>query len=96
MASGADQLGPRLAAGSRTHLAEAARLELRRPQRKGPTGGYVPRGRLGRLAATVLTGWLKDATGSFAAGCYLAAGVALAGGMLVLLVRGARAGAAAA
>jgi len=50
----------------------------------------------GALVGPVLTGWLKDATGSFAAGCYLAAGVALAGGMLALLVRGARAGAAAA
>lgn len=44
----------------------------------------------------MLTGSLKDATGSFAAGCCLAAGIALLGGLLALLVRPGRAGAPAA
>lgn len=61
----------------------------------GMLGDRIGRKRVA-IGGLVVCGWLKDATGSFAAGCYLAAGVALAGGMLALLVRGARAGAAAA
>jgi MFS family permease len=42
---------------------------------------------IGALVGPVLTGSLKDATGSFAAGSYLAAGVSLLGAVLAMLVR---------
>ncbi len=44
----------------------------------------------GALVGPVLTGSLKDATGSFASGCYLAAALALLGAALALLVRPTR------
>jgi hypothetical protein len=39
------------------------------------------------LLVPYVTGWIKDATGSFAAACYLAAVVGLAGVPLALAVR---------
>jgi len=41
---------------------------------------------LGSLIAPVATGWIKDATGSFAGACYLAAGLGLAGALSLALV----------
>ncbi|PYM53168.1 MAG: hypothetical protein DMD79_26900 [Candidatus Rokuibacteriota bacterium] len=41
------------------------------------------------LLAPPITGWIKDATGSFAGGCYLAAAVGLLGVPLALAVRSA-------
>jgi MFS family permease len=42
---------------------------------------------LSSLGAPYLTGWIKDWTGSFAWGCYLAAGIALVGIPLALAIR---------
>ena len=42
---------------------------------------------LGAIAGPPLTGWVRDATGSFTAGCALAAGVAVAGAALTLTVQ---------
>jgi MFS family permease len=42
------------------------------------------------LLAPFLTGWIKDASGSFAWGCYLAAGVGAAAVPVALAVRGPR------
>jgi len=42
---------------------------------------------LGAVVGPALTGWTRDVTGSFAAGCYVSAAVALAGGAVVLAVR---------
>lgn len=42
---------------------------------------------LGAVAGPPLTGWVRDATGSFTQGCLLAAGVALAGAALTLALR---------
>ena len=55
---------------------------------------------LGALAAPMATGWIRDLTGSFAGGCYAAAGLALVGTLLALSIppafrlapEGARAG----
>jgi MFS family permease len=43
---------------------------------------------LGAVVGPGLTGWTRDLTGSFAAGCYLSAAVALAGGLLALRIGG--------
>jgi cyanate permease len=45
---------------------------------------------LAALVAPYATGWLKDWTGSFAGGCYLAAAVAVAGVPVALAVRSPR------
>jgi MFS family permease len=42
---------------------------------------------LGSLIAPPLTGWIKDTTGSFAGGCYLAAVVAVLGALVVAGIR---------
>ena len=42
---------------------------------------------IGSLAAPVATGWIKDASGSFAGACYLAAAIGLIGALLLFLVR---------
>jgi MFS family permease len=44
------------------------------------------------LAAPYLTGWIKDATGSFAGGCYAAALLGLIGAPVALAVRGRSSG----
>ncbi|MBI2163235.1 MAG: MFS transporter [candidate division NC10 bacterium] len=41
---------------------------------------------IGSLVAPIATGWIKDASGSFAGACYLAAAVGVAGAILVFLV----------
>lgn len=41
---------------------------------------------LGALAAPMATGWIRDTTGSFAGGCYAAAGLALVGALLALSI----------
>ncbi|HXG02407.1 MAG TPA: MFS transporter, partial [Candidatus Binatia bacterium] len=41
---------------------------------------------LGAVVGPGLTGWARDLTGSFAAGCYASAAVALAGGLLALRI----------
>lgn len=41
---------------------------------------------IGSLVAPIATGWIKDASGSFAGACYLAAAVGVAGAVLVFLV----------
>lgn len=41
---------------------------------------------LGAVVGPGLTGWARDLTGSFAAGCYVSAAVALAGGLLALRI----------
>lgn len=46
---------------------------------------------LGAVVGPALTGWTRDLTGSFAAGCYLSAAVALGGGLLAFRIRGERA-----
>lgn len=43
---------------------------------------------LGAVVGPGLTGWTRDLTGSFAAGCYVSAAVALAGGLLALRIGG--------
>jgi MFS family permease len=40
----------------------------------------------GSLVAPIATGWIKDVSGSFAGGCYLAAGVGLVGACILCLV----------
>jgi MFS transporter, ACS family, D-galactonate transporter len=50
---------------------------------------------LGAVAGPPLTGWVRDATGSFTAGCLLAAAVALAGAALTLTLRAPAGGPAA-
>jgi MFS family permease len=42
---------------------------------------------LGAVIGPGLTGWARDVTGSFVAGCYLSTAVALTGAVVVLLVR---------
>jgi MFS family permease len=42
---------------------------------------------IGSLVAPLLTGWLRDVSGSFVAGCYVAAGLALIGAITMLAVR---------
>jgi cyanate permease len=42
---------------------------------------------LGAVAGPPLTGWVRDATGSFTQGCLLAAGVGLVGAALTLALR---------
>ena len=39
---------------------------------------------LGAVVAPLVTGWMRDVTGSFSAGCYLSAAVAAAGAVIVL------------
>jgi MFS family permease len=41
---------------------------------------------IGSLIAPIATGWIRDASGSFAGACYLAAGIGLAGALLLGLV----------
>jgi MFS family permease len=42
---------------------------------------------LGSLIAPIATGWIKDASGSFAGACYLAAAIGLGGALVLCLVR---------
>jgi MFS family permease len=41
----------------------------------------------GSLVAPLVTGWIRDVSGSFVAGCYAAAGLALVGAVIILAVR---------
>ena len=42
---------------------------------------------IGSLGAPMATGWIKDASGSFAGACYLAAAIGLVGALLLFFVR---------
>ena len=41
---------------------------------------------IGSLVAPIVTGWIKDVSGSFAGACYLAAGIGVAGALLLLCI----------
>ena len=42
---------------------------------------------IGSLVAPIATWWIKDASGSFAGACYLAAAVGVAGAIVLSLIR---------